>query len=66
MPGNEQRRPRGRGGAEAAGRANAPRETTRRWTDLAPNEPPADYLDPAYVAALDAMVDTGELAEVVE
>ena len=63
-PPDEQRRPRGRGGAEAAGRANAPRNTTRRWTDIAPNEPPADHEDPAYVAALDAAIDAGELEAV--
>ena len=61
---NEQRHPGGRGGAEAAGRANAHRKTTRRWTDTAPNDPPVDHQDPAYIAAIDAAVERGELEEV--
>lgn len=62
-PPDEQRRPGGRGGAEAAGRANAHRKTTRRWTDRAANEPPADHQDEGYVAALVAAVESGEIVE---
>ncbi len=44
--------------------ASSARKTTRRWTDVAPNEAPVDHLDPGYIATLLAAVDAGELEEV--
>lgn len=37
------------------------RKVTRRWTDLAPNEPQAE--PPGYFDALAAAIDAGELEE---
>lgn len=37
------------------------RKVTRRWTDLAPNEPEAE--PPGYFDALAAAIDAGELEE---
>lgn len=38
------------------------RQVTRRWTDLAPNEPEPE--PPGYFDALAAAIDAGELEEV--
>lgn len=59
------RRSAPKGASPEPGRqAQSKRQITRRWTDLATNEPTADHADPAYVAALVAAVDRGELEEV--
>lgn len=63
-PPNVKRGPAGDGAPHDRPGRTTTRKTTRRWTDIAPNEPPVDHEDPAYVAALDAAVDAGELEAV--
>ncbi len=52
----------GRRKQDSSGGGKSKRHITRRWTDLAPNEPEAE--EAGYWSALAAAIDAGELEEV--
>ena len=51
--------------SHGAGRqASSAPQTTRRWTDVAPNEPPEDHHDDGWWASLVDEVESGLIVEV--